>query len=30
MHLSRFFDCGVLENKGFVVMTSGLCLDFFV
>lgn len=28
MHLSRFFDCGMLENKGFVIMTSGFCLDF--
>ncbi len=29
MHLSRFFDCEMLENKGFVIMTSGFCLDFF-
>lgn len=28
MHLSRFFDCGMLENKGFVIMASGFCLDF--
>lgn len=30
MHLSRFFDCRMLENKGFVIITSGFCLDFLI
>ena len=29
MLLSRFFDYGMLENKGFVIITSGVCLDFY-
>lgn len=28
MLLSRFFNCGMLENKGFVIALSGFCLDF--
>lgn len=28
MHLSRFFDCGTLEDKGFATISSGFCLDF--
>ena len=30
MHLSRFFDCRMLENKGFAIITREFCLDFFV
>ena len=29
MPLSRFFDCGMLENKGFAIISSGFRLDFF-
>lgn len=29
MHLSRFFNCRILEDKGFVIITSGFCLDFY-
>ena len=29
MLLSRFFGCGMLENKGFAIISSGFYLDFF-
>lgn len=29
MLLSRFFDCGMLENKGFVIITSWSLSRFF-
>ncbi len=29
MHLSRFSDCKMPENKGFVIIARGFCLDFY-